>query len=654
MLNNQTRLLPRRSFLQGTSMIALSLGLGSSVGGLGDLLLSGSSGASAQSALRPDQRDPTVADDGTQGNIVGRQWLNTTTGRIWQATDLTPGAAAWSDQGIPSQYPGDAGNFAAIFGTKPLTSAYASGIKPFVDVYAYDMNLTQTGPITINFIGGVIDTATIRSLLAPNPATAGMPEDAMCTLRLLLVSKWYDQSGNNLHFYQPNAVFMPTLWLIDGTADGTGEDSVRIAFSRNSPLPGFRQCDRHLVFPWGGSLNTQSTTVYAVCQPHEATNDNSSPCLFGTSLDVDGIEIRTPTISVWWTTANWSYWQLANSAANIDISATPFCTSPVVLSVALGANGVEFATNDDIANLPALPNVFGTGAIIGASYKSWNFGDPLNASAPNNLTNAGFYGVIDAIMVRVVADDPATTTSVRRSLHRAFNVVPQAANDTVVIEGDSGTVSWGGVFPLIPYRDVGGNFHLFEAGIDGYGLNWMNQRKLSRLVRYVQLGHPGSGWLDPADWDVIGNFNTRLPYIKVQYSPTAKRNICVAGSHGVGVNDQDPTSAQTTFNFMVDWLNGLRAGGQNWTVVVALLWGGQPGGGFEAFNNLVISNAAAMNISYFTELTAAQLSAIGLAPNKLVNLYEWNEVNSQYDGHATPLGYAIESQAWAAAINAVL
>jgi hypothetical protein len=633
MVDDRSLLLTRRSLLQGAGKSALGVGVGGALGGLGDLFVKGPSG-SAGASQRPDQRDPTASDDGTQGNVVGRQWLNTSTGRLWQATDVTAGAAAWLDQGIPTLYPGDAGTWLALLGTKPLTSAYAKGTRPFVDVYTVGKDFNAAGPYTINFIDGVIDTAAIRSLSAANPATAGMPEDRMCCLSVLLVSKWYDQSGNNCHFTQPFLEFMPALWLIDGTADGTGEDSVRVAFSRNSPYFGHRPCDRHLVSATG-RLNTRSATIYAACQAHEASNDNSDPGLLCTSLDVNGIQIGAAAISLGATT-----WRLVNREASIDTAATPFSTSPTVLSVALRANGVELATNDDIFNLPTLPNATGTGIVIGAGYKAWNSGNPAAGIGAN-----GFYGVIDAIMVKTTTDDAGTTKDVRRSLHCAFNVVPQAANDTVVIEGDSGTVSWGGVFPLIPYRDAGGNFHLADIGIDGYGLNWVNQRKLPRLVRFVQLGRVGCGWTDPSTDTHLSSFYNRLPLLRAQYSPSAKRNICVVYSHGVGIS----------FSNMVSWLDALRAGGQDWTVVIGLLWSVGAGcAGFDEFNRLIVNNAAALNISYFTELTPAQVSAIESAPNHLINLHVWNETPGRYGGHGSPLLYALGSSAWAAAINAVL
>jgi hypothetical protein len=635
-------MLTRRSLSCGVGMSVLHIGLGSAVAAPGNLRVKDSPGLSALASPRPDLRDPAVGDDGTQGNIIGRLWLNTTSGRLWQATDVTAGAAAWSDQGIPSPYPGDTGTWDAVLGTKPLTSAYASGTKPFVDVYTIDKDLKPAGPFTINFIDGAIDTATIRALSAANPVTSGMPEDKMCVLRPLLVGRWYDQSGNNRHFTQSFAAFMPTLWLIDGAADGTGESSVRIAFSRNSPLTGYRPCDRHLVSATGG-LNTRSATVYAVCQPHEASNDNSDPGLLGTSLDINGIQIGTAAISVGATT-----WRLVNRDAWIDTAATPFSTSPTVLSVSLGAKGVELATNDDISNLAALPNATGTGFVIGAGYKSWNSGAPAAGTGAY-----GFYGVIDAVLAKATADNAGTTKSVRRSLHRAFNVVPQSANDTVVIEGDSGTVSWGSVFPLVPYS-LSSNFHLADVGIDGYGLNWMNQRKLSRWVRYVQLGRVGCGWLDPSTDTHLSSFYNRLPALRAQYNPSAKRNICVIGSHGMGLADSDPGTAPATYSLMVSWLSALRAGGQSWTVVLGLMSGGIPGGGFEAFNQLIISNASALDVSYFTELTSAQISAVERAPKQLANLYDWKETNGRYNGHLSPLGYAAESQAWAAAINAVL
>jgi hypothetical protein len=145
--------------------------------GMGSIDLASIDVSSALASPRPDQRDPTVSDDSTQGNIVGRPWLNATTGRLWRAGDVPAGAAVWSDRGMASLDSGDTGTWGALLGTKPLTSAYASGIKPFVDVYAVDRSIIDQngggfmGPFTINFIDGVIDTATIRSLQAANPGT---------------------------------------------------------------------------------------------------------------------------------------------------------------------------------------------------------------------------------------------------------------------------------------------------------------------------------------------------------------------------------------------------------------------------------------------------------------------------------------------------
>jgi hypothetical protein len=647
-------MITRRSLLSGVGFSALSAGLVGTTArtGLG-LLLSGSAGNAAAAFPRPDQRDPTASDDSSQGNIVGRRWLNSTTGRLWQATDVAPGNAVWSDQGVPSVYPGDTGTWFALLGTKPLTSAYAIDKKPFVDVYTIDRDLGASGPHTIYFVNGVIDTRHIRSLQGTHAETAGMPENAMCSVRMLLVTKWYDQSGFNRHYVQPWPGFMPTLWLIDGAADGTGESSVRIAFSRNSPVRGYRACDRHLVLQ-SGNLNTRSTTVYMVCQPHEASNDNSEPSVFGTSAStLHGVNIATSAINwVAFTDPNLqsgiAKWRIANRDAGLSIAATPFSTTPTVMSVALGAGGIEFATNDDIATLRALPDVYGMGSIIGAGYKSWNSGDPFQGSSGH-----GFYGAIDAVLVRETADDANTTKGVRSSLHRAFSVVPQAANDTVVIEGDSGAVSWGSVFPLIPYI-AGGNYHLADIGIDGYGLNWMTQRKTSRFVRFVQLGRVGAGWVDPMTNTPLGSLNNRVPAIRAQYNPSAKRNICIVYSHGVGLIDTDPSTAITTYNFMVAWLNALRDGGQDWIVVLGLFWDGAPGGAVEQFRNLLIANASTLNVSYFTELTPTQAAAILEAPHQLVNLYAWLEANQRYGGHVTPLLDALTSTAWATAIDAVL
>jgi hypothetical protein len=645
-------MITRRSLLSGVGFAALHAGwVGTAAGTSLGFLLSGSAANAAPAVPRPDQRDPTANDDSTQGNIIGRRWLNSTTGRLWQATDVTPGNAVWSDQGIPSAYPGDTGTWFALLGTKPLTWAYASGQKPFVDVYAVDKDLGLTGPHTIYFFDGVIDTNSIRTLQGANPATAGMPEDAMCTSRLLLVTKWYDQSPFGRHYVQLWAAFMPTLWLIDGAADGTGESSVRIAFSRNQPLAEYRHCDRHLVLQTG-NLSTRNTTAYIVCQPHEASNDNSDPSVFGTSASTFlGVNISTSLINLVAFTgplqSGIAKWRISNRDVELNIVATPFSTSPTVMSVALGAGGIEFATNDDIATLPALPEAYGTGSIIGAGYKSWNSGAPEQGAS-----GYGFYGTIDAVLVRETADDANTTKAVRSSLHCAFSIVPQAANDTVVIEGDSGTVSFGSVYPLIPYTTEG-NFHLADIGIDGYGLNWMTQRKTSRLVRFVQLGMNGVGWTDPTTDTHLGSLLNRLPAIRAQYNPSAKRNICLANLHGGGVNDVIPSTAITTYNFMVAWLNALRDGGQDWIVVLGL-FGGAPGGALEQFSNLIIANAAALNVSYFTELTPAQVAAILEAPNQLANLYAWLDDNHRYKGHLTPLVCALESTHWAAAIDAVL
>jgi hypothetical protein len=182
----------------------------------------------------------------------------------------------------------------------------------------------------------------------------------------------------------------------------------------------------------------------------------------------------------------------------------------------------------------------------------------------------------------------------------------------------------------------------------------MTQRKTSRLVRFVQLGRVGTGWFDPSTDIHLNSLYNRLPALRAQYNPGATRNICIACSHGMGIADGVPGTATATYNFMSSWLNALRAGGQDWIVVLGLMWTGSPGGAMEAFNKMVIGNASALNISYFSELTPSQISAIVGAPKQLVNLYLWNETNGRYNGHGSPLLYALESTAWATAINAVL
>jgi hypothetical protein len=39
--------------------------------------------------------DPVISNDGTEGYIVGTQWINTTNNRIFQAVDVSTGAAIW-------------------------------------------------------------------------------------------------------------------------------------------------------------------------------------------------------------------------------------------------------------------------------------------------------------------------------------------------------------------------------------------------------------------------------------------------------------------------------------------------------------------------------------------------------------------------------
>jgi hypothetical protein len=180
----------------------------------------------------------------------------------------------------------------------------------------------------------------------------------------------------------------------------------------------------------------------------------------------------------------------------------------------------------------------------------------------------------------------------------------------------------------------------------------MIQRRLSRRVRYVQLGHVGSGWLDPSTAG-MSSFLKRLPALKAQYTASAKRNICVVYSHGMGIMPGDAGSVVTTYAFMVEWLNALRAGGQKWTVVVGLTWD-TSNPQLEAFKTLVVKNAAALDISYFTELAPAQIAAIKAAPEELANLYRWNEAKARFGGHGSPLLYAMQSAAWAKAINLVL
>jgi hypothetical protein len=125
-------------------------------------------------------------------------------------------------------------------------------------------------------------------------------------------------------------------------------------------------------------------------------------------------------------------------------------------------------------------------------------------------------------------------------------------------------------------------------------------------IRSLQPANPateaGTGWIDPStDFDPMGNMTLnssfhRLPALKAQYSPSAKRNICVAYSHGI--NKADPTN---TYNFMVSWLNALRSGRQNWIVVIGLFWnrdGSVPDAAMQVFNALVIANASSLNVSY--------------------------------------------------------
>jgi hypothetical protein len=238
-------------------------------------------------------------------------------------------------------------------------------------------------------------------------------------------------------------------------------------------------------------------------------------------------------------------------------------------------------------------------------------------------------------------------------LHRAFNIVPQSANDTVVVEGNSQALSTGCVFPLIPYQ-VDGNYRIADIGVDGHGLNAMVQRMTSRRARFVQLGWGGSGWIDPATGGLL-SYLYRIPVIKAQYNPNARRNICVVQASIVGVNDADLNSATTVYDYMLSWLNELRSGDQNWTVLVALSNSiPPPGGALEYFYNMVVDNAVALGYACFLSTTTDQISYIIEGSHELIKLYVWDYGTTRYNGHGTTALFALESWNWANAINAAL
>ena len=166
-------------------------------------------------------------------------------------------------------------------------------------------------------------------------------------------------------------------------------------------------------------------------------------------------------------------------------------------------------------------------------------------------------------------DYSSTTKSVRNSLHRAFSVVPQAANDTVVIEGDSWALSTVSVYLLV---SVHGR-RQFPARRDRH--RWIRP-ELYGSAHDVAPGAIRATWLGwlrldrPVRRGAI-QFLQSSPFSSRPISSTAKRNICVAYSVGVGIVDTDLNTASVTYNHMVTSLNALRAGGQNWTVILGLV-----------------------------------------------------------------------------------
>ena len=144
------------------------------------------------------QRNPAATDDAGKGYAIDSSWLNASTGALFKAAAVTPGAAVWSPLSDRR------GPLCDQIAAAPFV---ACGIKKFVAAYNGPClrlkRASDNAEIDIGFTeAGLIDAAAADAFAGASTAN---------------VVKWYDQSGDSKHMI--SGAFAP-LWT-QNTSNGS-------------------------------------------------------------------------------------------------------------------------------------------------------------------------------------------------------------------------------------------------------------------------------------------------------------------------------------------------------------------------------------------------------------------------------------------------
>jgi len=134
---------------------------------------------------------PTVTDDDTAGYIIGSTWINTTTGQLFTATDVTTGAAVWKGAPVPTPV--------------AIAKSAVATATDLIDGQLYEVTgfTAFTSTLTINrgyFLGkynlqsGVVEMSAWGHVQISSGD--GSTYDSSCTM------DWYD-TGNPIIVHEP-------------------------------------------------------------------------------------------------------------------------------------------------------------------------------------------------------------------------------------------------------------------------------------------------------------------------------------------------------------------------------------------------------------------------------------------------------------------
>lgn len=370
-------MISRRSLLLGVAVV-LTAHSALAAGGL----LAGVAPVVQSSAIR----SPTIADDASRGNPIGRLWLNKTSGQFFTCSDNTNGAAVWASAGTPTALPGDAvASVAACYGTKPLKTSWANG-----NLFKVQRKSDNSQQI-IAAVSGVTDIASLNSFLS---GTVGQ------------VIVWYDQSGNARDATQVtigNAPYLRVLgsevYVIWDFGSGGGiHDPVL-----NLPA-----------FSWGTSLSVFCVGACTTVCANHAWFELSS-------LDQNNI------FGFYCGSAGRNTWGGPGGL----VSPPTFIgeSSPNVWSMIGDNTNAEIRCGENSSAASAQFAVVGTPV-----------GGTIGRATARDLPGTNTYRLdayMQAFMIWTSKISGANALLARKACYQAFAIVPQAANDLIVYAGDS-------------------------------------------------------------------------------------------------------------------------------------------------------------------------------------------------------------------------